>query len=59
MQVTASGDTTIGQWDVVRGESIATYRSHTGSVKSVDVNINEPSEQLLYTCYETFPRAVH
>lgn len=42
--MTASGDTTIGQWDVVRGESVATYKSHTGSVKSVDVKKDEPSE---------------
>jgi denticleless len=41
--VTASGDTTIGQWDVVRGESVATYKSHTGSVKSVDVKRDEPT----------------
>ena len=48
VQVTASGDTTIGQWDVVRGESVATYKSHTGSVKSVDVKRDEPSEPYTY-----------
>ena len=50
VQMTASGDTTIGQWDVVRGESVATYKSHTGSVKSVDVNKDEPSECYNMSC---------
>ena len=41
--MTASGDMTISEWDVVRGELVATYKSHTGSVKSVDVKNDEPS----------------
>jgi denticleless len=41
--ITGSGDTTIAQWDVVRGESVATYKSHTGSVKTIDVKQDEPS----------------
>lgn len=43
-QVTASGDTTIAEWDVVRGESVASYRSHSGSVKTVDTKKDEPSK---------------
>ena len=43
LQMTASGDTTLSEWDVVRGESVATYRSHTGSVKTVDTKADEPS----------------
>ena len=42
-QMTGSGDTTVAQWDVMRGESIATYKSHTGSVKTIDVKHDEPS----------------
>ena len=48
--MTGSGDTTIAQWDVTRGESVAVYKSHTGSVKTIDVKQNEPS---------TYMRGVH
>ena len=41
--MTGSGDTTIAQWDVVRGESVAEYKSHTGSVKTIDIKQDEPS----------------
>lgn len=42
-QMTASGDTSVVHWDVVSGKSIATYKYHTGSVKTVDVKYDEPS----------------
>ena len=45
--MTASGDTTLSEWDVSRGESVATYRSHTGSVKTVDTKKDESST---YVC---------
>ena len=41
--MTASGDTSVIHWDVVSGKSIATYKYHTGSVKTVDVKYDEPS----------------
>lgn len=43
VQMTGSGDTTIAEWDVVRGDSVAIYKSHTGSVKTIDVKQDEPS----------------
>ena len=48
--MTASGDTTISEWNVVTGELVATYKSHTGSVKSVHVNRDEPSRLLNMQC---------
>ena len=46
--MTGSGDTTIAQWDVARGESVAVYVSHTGSVKTIDVKQDEPSTLYMY-----------
>lgn len=39
--LTASGDTTVHLWDVVGGASLASFRAHSGSVKSVDVKADE------------------
>ena len=41
LQLTASGDTTVHLWDVVGGASLASFRAHSGSVKSVDVKADE------------------
>ena len=49
-QITGSGDTTIAEWNIVRGVSVAVYKSHTGSVKTVDVKKDEPSEFNLIHC---------
>ena len=43
LQLTASGDTTVRLWDVVGGVSLASFRAHSGSIKSVDVKADEPS----------------
>ena len=43
-QLSASGDTSVCLWDIV-GEGLLTpFKAHTGSVKSVDVKSDEPSE---------------
>ena len=49
-QITGSGDTTIAEWNIVRGVSVAVYKSHTGSVKTVDVKKDEPSEFNMLCC---------
>lgn len=44
LQLSASGDTSVCLWDIV-GEGLLTpFKAHTGSVKSVDVKSDEPSE---------------
>ena len=44
LQLSASGGTSVCLWDVV-GEGLLTpFKAHTGSVKSVDVKSDEPSE---------------
>ena len=43
-QLSSSGDTTVRLWDVVGGALLTTFKAHTGSVKSVDVKKDEPSE---------------
>ena len=58
VQITGSGDTTISQWDIVRGESVASYKSHTGSVKTVDVKMDEPSECIKITIMVPFSGTV-
>ena len=43
-QLTGSGDRSIALWDVVGMTRLATFKAHLGSVKSVDVRREEPSE---------------
>jgi len=44
LQLSSSGDTSVRLWDTVGGALLTTFKAHTGSVKSVDVKSDEPSE---------------
>ena len=46
-QLTGSGDQTVCLWDVVTGTHLGLFRFHTGSVKSVESNKNEPSKSII------------
>lgn len=48
-QVTASGDTSLRLWDTVSSCLLCTFKAHTGSVKTVDVKLDEPGKILSLT----------
>ena len=44
LKFSGSGDATVRHWDVVGGALLAEFKAHTASVKSIDVNVAEPSK---------------
>lgn len=52
IQLTASGDCSVRLWDVGGGVMLDEFKAHSGSVKSIDVKMDEPSQSctLLTEC---------